>query len=192
MTFHTRSGSLTRLLDFLQTYSVTDVILPFLLIFTILFAILQQIKLFGEEKKNINIALSLLISAIAVIPHVTGRYPSNYDPVVIINALIPSAAVLAIAIILVLLLMGMWGFELGKGVPAVVIALIVGVLFYVFGSTVGWWDVPGRWFNWWDDDLTIAVIVILVFGLIIYFITRKGEPSSGFKDFMKEAFKPRR
>src|SRR3989344_8493242 len=173
--------ALQRVVDILGSYEITEVVLPFLLIFTILFAILQQVKIFGDGKKNLNSGLALIISLIAVIPHYTGRYPSNYDPVTIINALIPSAAVLAIAIILLLILMGIWGMEINKGAPAIAIVAIVGVLAYVFGVTVGWWGVPTFAINWWDDDLVVLVVVILVFGIIISLITAD-EKSTGFKD----------
>ncbi|HLC74499.1 MAG TPA: hypothetical protein VJH88_01440 [Candidatus Nanoarchaeia archaeon] len=186
-----QSASLNRLLDFLVSYGVFEVALPFLLIFTIVFAVLQQVKIFGNDKKNINGALALLFGLIAVVPHITGRYPPNYDPIVIINALIPSAAVLAISIVLVLILLGMWGLEMGKGVPTFAIIVIVGVLFYVFGATVGWWQLPSQVDSWWDDDLTSLIVVILVFGAIIWFIT-SDDKSTGFKDFAEELFKRRR
>ncbi|MBS3139096.1 hypothetical protein J4207_05310 [Candidatus Woesearchaeota archaeon] len=174
------SSSLDRILYFLQSYGVAEVALPFLLIFTIIYAVMQQIKLFGD-KKNINLGIALLFSLTAIIPHMTGRYPSNYDPIVIINALVPSAAVLAIAILLVLLLLGMWGMDMGKGAPTFAIIVIVGVLFYVFGATVNWWQLPSDVIYWWDSDLTILLVVILVFGAIIFFIT-SDEKSTGMKD----------
>lgn len=191
MAYYAQSSSLNRLFDFMQSYGVAEVALPFLLIFTIIFAVLQQIKIFGGNNKNINLGLALLFALTAVIPHMTGRYPPNYDPIVIINALVPSAAVLAIAIILVLILLGMWGMEMGKGVPTLAIIVIIGVLFYVFGATVGWWLLPSDVIYWWDSDLTILLVVILVFGAIIWFIT-SDEKSSGFKDFAEELFKRRK
>ena len=173
--------ALSRVIDIFSAYEITEVVLPFLLIFTILFAILQQVKIFGDGKKNLNTGLALLIALIAVIPHYTGRYPGNYDPVVIINALIPSAAVLAIAILLVLILMGIWGAKINEGVPMIAIIIILGVLLFVFGTTVGWWDTPLFAGYWWDDDLVVLVVVILVFGLIIKLITGE-ENSTGIKD----------
>ena len=182
-------GSLDRVLYFLQSYGVAEVALPFLLIFTIVFAVLQQVKIF--DKKNINLGLAVLFALTAVIPHMTGRYPPNYDPIVIINALVPSAAVLAIAILLVLVLLGMWGMEMGKGVPTIAIVIIIGVLFYVFGATVNWWQLPSDIIYWWDEDLTILLVVILVFGGIIFFIT-SDEKSSGLKDIFEELTKRRK
>lgn len=177
MTFHT-TGALARIFYFLQTYEVVEAVLPFLLIFTLIFSLLQRIKLFGEDKKNINVVVALLLAIITVVPHLTGGYPFEYDPIRIINVLIPSAAVMAVAIILVLFLLGIWGFEMGGGVPAFVVLLILGILGYIFGTTVGWWTGPEQVVSWWDSDLTVAVIIILIFGVIIWFI--QSDTKTGF------------
>ncbi len=181
-------GGLSRVVYFLQDYSLTEVFLPFLLIFTILFAVFQKIKIFGDEKKNINVVLALLISLLAVIPHVTRRYPYGYDPIVIINALVPGAAVLAVTIILILFLFGIWGYEVGSGVPAVAMVVILAVLGYIFGATVGWWNTPGYIFSWWNSDLTVLIVVILIFGIIVAFITG-GEKKAPAESFIEKIFK---
>jgi hypothetical protein len=182
------TGSFRSVLYMLQDYSITEVLLPFLLIFTVLFAILQKIKIFGEEKKNINVVLSMIVALLAVIPHVTRRYPYNFDPIVIINALIPGAAVLAITIILVLMLFGIWGYEMGSGVPVAAIVVILGVLGYIFGATVGWWTTPSSLLDWWNPELTALIIVILVFGIIVAFITG-GEKKAPAESFIDKIFK---
>ena len=71
--------------------------------------------------------------------------------------------------------------DMGKGAPTFAIIVIVGVLFYVFGATVNWWQLPSDVIYWWDSDLTILLVVILVFGAIIFFIT-SDEKSTGMKD----------
>ncbi len=105
----------------LQYYGIFDVLIPFLLIFTVIFAILQRIKLFGEDKKNINIVVALIMAILTVVPHITRTYPGRYDPVAIINALLPSVSVLTIAIILVLLLVGMFAGEWGASQASIIV-----------------------------------------------------------------------
>ena len=162
--------------DALQQFGVADIILPFLLIFTLLFAVFQRINLFssghGEGNKNIHVVLSLLISVITLVPHLSRRYPPGYDPIDIINVMIPSAAVIAVIIILFLFLAGMFGSELGAhGIPAIALILIVVAMGYVFGSTVGWWGAPNQTFgDWWNSDLSALIIIIIVFGLVLWFI----------------------
>lgn len=155
----------------LESLGIIEILLPFFLIFTIIFAVLERINLFDRDDKNISTVLAFIIATTTVIPHVTGRYPSGYDPITIINALIPSAAAIAVASVLVLILIGVFreGDILGSGPSNAVMGLMLLILAYVFGSTVGWWGRTG--INWLGTDTLTLVIVILSFGLIIRFIT---------------------
>ena len=93
----------------LENMGLTDVLLPFLLIFTILFAVLEKAKIFGDDKKNINVMISLIVGLIVVIPHITGSYPANADIVEIMNRAIPNISVIIVAIIMLLILIGIFG-----------------------------------------------------------------------------------
>ena len=42
----------------LERWGVVDVLLPFLLIFTIIFADMEKSKILGEEKRNLNFKCS--------------------------------------------------------------------------------------------------------------------------------------
>src|SRR3989344_2229777 len=53
------------LISELQSLGVYDYFLPFLLIFAIVFAILEKTKIFGE-KTNINVVVSILIALIVI------------------------------------------------------------------------------------------------------------------------------
>jgi hypothetical protein len=182
------SGALRDVGYFLERNGIVDGVLPFLLIFTIIFAVLERIKLFGKGKKNINVMISLMISLLTVAPHLTGAYPRNYDPIVIINTLIPSAAVMGVGIILVMFLLGMFGKEfVGGGAPGWIVFLILFTLAYIFGATVGWWASPTQTFgSWFGTDISSLVIIILVFGLVMWFITSEPpKPGPGQKGFLE-------
>lgn len=99
---------------YLESMGLTDVILPFVLVFTIVFAVLQKAKIFGDQSKKYNVIFALVVGLLVVIPHVTGRYPPGADVVDIINQAIPSVSVLVIAIIMFLVLVGIF-FEPKKG-----------------------------------------------------------------------------
>lgn len=171
---------------FLEQYGVVEIILPFLLIFTMVFAVLQRIKLFGDNKKNIHVILALILSLITVIPHFTGRYPANYDPVNIINALIPSAGVIAVVVILLLFLFGIFGSKLSEsGAPVWAVLFILIVLGYIFGTTVGWWAPPSSAFSWWDSDLSMTIVALLILGAVIFFITGDEKETFGGSIFKK-------
>ncbi|MFC1801757.1 hypothetical protein ACFLZB_04820 [Nanoarchaeota archaeon] len=175
-----------------EFYGIFDVLIPFILVFTIVFAILQRIKLFGSDKKNINLVLAFIMGVVTVIPHVTGSYPGKYDPVVIINALLPSVSVLIIAIILVLLLVGMfageWGAEKASGIVFIIALMFIA---YVFGTTVGWWSGPAELFgSWWGETLTIVVVIILILGVLLFYIgSDHKSPGNRIGDVIKNLFK---
>jgi len=97
-------GSFLRTMD---TWGLTDVLLPFLLIFTLVFAVLQKTKILGEDKKNFNVVIALVMSLTVVIPHASGGYPLNYDPVNIINAFLPGISLVIVAVVMLFVLIGL-------------------------------------------------------------------------------------
>jgi hypothetical protein len=163
-----------------QYGSLTDVILPFLLIFAVIFAILQRVKIFGKDKKNINVIISLVIGLLVIIPHVTNSYPPGQDIVEIMKNAIPNISVILIAIVMLLILVGVFGSEVDiagtslAGWLALASFLVVG---YIFGRSAGWFQYWPDWLWWLDDPNTQALIVILlVFGVLVWFVTK--EPDS--------------
>jgi len=161
----------------LESWGLTDVMLPFLLVFTIIFAMLQKTRILGEKKKNLNVVVSLVFALLVVIPHVTGTYRymmGPYDPVDIINRALPAISIVVIAILMLLLLVGLFGGEVkffGMAFRGWIVLISVIIVVWIFGAAAGWW-----WGWWWVNDLfgsdAIAIIIILVvFGLIIAFIT---------------------
>ena len=82
----------------LNNLGVMDSLLPFLLIFTIVFAVLEKTKIIGEGKKQFNVIIALVISLMVVIPHVTGNYPPGQDAVQTINNALPNVSVVIIAV----------------------------------------------------------------------------------------------
>ncbi|MDO8740078.1 MAG: hypothetical protein Q7J54_00715 [Candidatus Woesearchaeota archaeon] len=179
------SGVLADVIMRLEDLGLTDVLLPFLLIFTIIFAIFQKSKILGTDKQNFNVIIALIISLLVVIPHVTDSYPVNADPIQIINQSIPNVAVVIVAILMVLMLMGVFGVEFtwaGRVTGGIVIIALI-IVIAIFGKAAAWWgegvSLPW-WLNWLEDPNTqTLVVVLIVFGIIIWFITRSGERSQG-------------
>ncbi|MBT4540454.1 hypothetical protein HOC35_02985 [Candidatus Woesearchaeota archaeon] len=71
-----------------------DVILPFFLLFVILYAALNTTQVF---KKNQAIAVSFILSLLVIVPHLTGTYPPCYDLVIIINNVMPQFGLMIMA-----------------------------------------------------------------------------------------------
>jgi hypothetical protein len=164
----------------LERVGFVDVLLPFLLVFTVIFAILDKTKIMGEGKRNMNVAIALIFALIVVIPHVTGNFPAGYDPVLIINAALPSVSLVVIAVIALMILIGVFAHDrvmLGVTAPGWIGVLSVVTLVFIFGSSAGWWT--SGVMDWLDSifgsDILAIVIMLLVFGIIIAFVTGGGE-----------------
>ncbi len=164
---------------FLETYGVTDILLPFILVFAIVFAVLQRIKILGD-KKNINVIMALVLGLLFVVPHVTGSYPLGYDPVQVLNETLPSISLVAVASIMLLILMGIFGADFSAAAAPLVAILAIVFVAYIFGASLGLWTSPSDVFGWWDSNTTEVILIILVFGVIVWFITKEpSEHSSG-------------
>lgn len=161
--------------DFLITlnnYGLTDVILPFLLVFTIIFAVMEKTKPLGT-KKNFNVIIALVISLLVVVPHVTGGYPGDYDVVNVINGALPNIALALVAVVALLILIGMFGGEAAWKGPVTGWVVILAALFVIWtfgGAAWGWsgWD---SFVNIFGEETISFVVVILVFGIVIALIT---------------------
>lgn len=104
-----RAYNLEEFVKLFESWGLRDVMLPFLLIFVIFFAILTKVKVFGEKSSRYNLIAALVIALIFVIPHVMDRYPSNFDPVDIMNEALPNISIVIVAAIAALIIIGAFG-----------------------------------------------------------------------------------
>lgn len=175
-------GRFQEMLYYLEYWGLSDVILPFILIFTIVFAVLQKIQLFTDRKFNGVIALA--ISMITVVPHVLGKYPSGMDIVTIINTALPEASLLIIAIVMLLVLTGIiWGKAHGEGIFAGFVAIIAAIILaLIFISPI----TPIPIISKLDPALITLIVGIIVFGLIFWYVTKEpGETGKGWENIEK-------
>ncbi len=170
-------ATFTGFFEYLAELGILDSLLPFLLIFAIVFAILQKATIFGKDKKNINMVVALIIALAVVIPHISGLYPEGADVVNVMNVAIPQVSLVVVAIIMILLLIGIFAPEIqwpGGTVGGWVTVLAAIIVFYIFGNNLGWFGYRGEglWLGWLGDSSVQAIVlIILVFGLVIWFIT---------------------
>jgi hypothetical protein len=163
----------------LDSYGFTDALLPFLLVFTILFAVLQKSNILGAGKRNLNVTVAGIVAMLTIMPHLTGNGP---DVVKIMNDSLPQVSIVAVAIIMALLLIGIMGGEakwMGGSLAGWIALIAFGVIIYIFGSEAGWWLGIQSRYNWWNSDTSSLIIIILVFAVVIWYITR--EPTSSDK-----------
>lgn len=174
--------------SYLDSFGITDIIIPFVLIFTILFAVLQKISIFGKDtSKKYNVVIALGIALLSIIPHATGRY-QQFDIVQVINNSLPQIGLLLIGLVLLMVLVGLLGGETSHksvilglaGIFAVVLLLLV------FWRALYPYSSPS-WLWFFDDPSFQALLVILlVFGLIVWFVTKEpSKDNKGMENFKK-------
>ncbi|MCB9358393.1 hypothetical protein H6503_00520 [Candidatus Woesearchaeota archaeon] len=172
----------TEFVQKLDAWGIADVLLPFILVFTIVFAILQKTEILGKGKKNFNSMIALVFGFAVVFPHVLGLYPDLADPVDMINRALPQVSIVLVAVVALLLIIGILGGEvrwIGTSISGWIAIISLIIIIYIFGRASGW---PGfyyatpRWLAWLDDpDVQAFIIIILVFAILIWYITKDEE-----------------
>lgn len=169
----------------LDSIGFYDVALPFLLVFTIVFAILQKIKIFGEKGKNFNAVIALVMAFLVV----------RSDTIIqTMNLFLPKVSLISIIIISVLLLVGLLlgkesaGFS--KTLGGVGMILIIGAVAVAFLSSSGslGLEIPS-WLNVSSYDRNL-LIGFAVFFILILWVTADGSSTNSFgskiKTFIEE------
>lgn len=162
---------------FLQHWIFTQFLFPFLLVFFIIFAILEKTKLFGEGKKQINALTAFVIGLIFV--------GAIYPKLVVTNMVL----FLTVALVVVFVVLLIWGFIFGDekgfsikdnkwmkwllgGISG--IALIGGIIW-----ATGLWGETGEFFR---QELTqniitnAAFVLVIAVALALVLIGSKGKP----------------
>lgn len=187
-------GAFRDLFSSLEYYGFVDVIMPFLLIFTIVYAVLDKVKVFKEKKYNVII--STAITLLAIMPHVL--YPGADDIVSILNSTLPQFAMVTIAIVLFMIMSGLLGAKEGKFfsiaawlAPWLAFAIIgIIILRSAYPSTAFSTD----FFSFLGDPRMYSlIIIVLVAGFVIRMIVgggSSGTPTTGekVKDFLGKLF----
>ncbi len=173
----------------MESYGVLDVLLPFLLVFTITFAVLQKSNILGDNKRPYNKIVAFVMAMAVVIPHVLLGTASKTDAILtngmvdvveVMNNSLPQVSLIMVAAMMALLLIGVFGKDVNIGntdlISIVVLGAIVAVAL-IFINAAGWLGTPPNWLSWlFNEETTSLVIIILIFGIIIWFITREENP----------------
>ena len=101
------STPLGNAIGFLRDFGLFDVIVPFILVFTIVFAILEKTMIFGKQKigeefypqKNLNGAIAFVIAMIVV---------ATANVVSVINAALPNIILVSVISVSFLILIGVF------------------------------------------------------------------------------------
>jgi len=161
-------------------YFVTDLLLPFLLIFSLMYAILNRVAIFTETKEiggqgekvpnsKINATVSALLALFVVIPHIAGVYPVSKDPVIIIKNILPGGFIILIA---VLLLMAIVILSSGDTPSAFTWLIALGAGFFLLYLIAAAVFPKMSWGPIKDPGVQVLLIAILIAILWIWFLIK--------------------
>jgi hypothetical membrane protein len=182
-------SSFRNALEFFDKIGIYDVVLPFLLVFTIVFAILEKTKVFGSEevdgkkltKKNLNSMAAFVIALLVV---------ASSKLVATITEISQNVILLLLLSVLFLLLIGSFYkedqlpvFLEGKLKYLFITIMFVGLLGIFLhaikakngDSWLSWiWD---RVVNHWSSTAVASIILVIIIVAFMFYIVR-GEGSS--------------
>ena len=145
---------------FLQSEIFQSIILPFILLFTIIFALLEKSNLLGEGKKQINAIIAFAVAAILITFSTQVQWIRQFT------------VFLAVGLVLLFVLMLIWGFAYGTKdgdvfkeaswmKPTIGWIAFVGVIAFALVVT-GYWDDVYSYFINPDSGSNIIFIILIV------------------------------
>lgn len=151
---------------FLSSPFVTEAVLPFLLIFTLFFAILEKTKILGEERRQINAIVSLVIALLLL------AFPLARN---VITGLMPVLAVIAVVLLVFIMLYafasGEKELKMPKGIKITFGILIGLALIIALLVLTGYWDIVINYLTGGENKTVvtnvflIAIIIAAVIGV---------------------------
>jgi hypothetical protein len=180
---------LSELLGYWEELGVFDILLPFLLIFTITFGVLQKSQLFGKDKKNLNVIVALVLALLFV---------RNTSLVSLVNRFLPNISIFMVVILMFLLLIGLFSGKAHAGWTGLMMgsAALLSAVFIVWALFADSLDktfgggLPDWWFGF-DPQTKATIIFVCIFVILIWLITRepgggKGKVGDWIKDRVEE------
>jgi len=169
--------------DFLESFGFFDVILPFLLVFTVVFGILEKTKIFGTNpdgtpKKNINSMVAFVIGFFVV---------AAREIVASLQEALPIVALLLIAVVSFLILMGSFVsgkeefnfFKLLAGWKLPLAIIFFGAIILIFLHSFGFLLPIIDYIFGAGIAIFLMVVFILVIGGIVAFVVGGRDDSGG-------------
>jgi len=173
--------ALGNVLEFFRELGVYDVVLPFILVFTIMFSILERTKIFGIEKvkdtehtkKNLNAMVSFVIAFLVV---------ASSQIVETITKVSSQIIVLLMLIVFFLMMVGTFRSheQIGKGelLPekawriGAMVFIAIAIVFIFLNAIVAedgrtWLEIFWDWISQFYTNAAVAAIVLII-ALIIF------------------------
>ncbi len=183
MMFQFASGfNLRDLFQFLKDFGVYEYILPFVLVTTIIFAVLEKTEIFGKGKTNVNIVISFVVGLLLV---------AQQSIVETINLFLPRVSLIIVVILMGLVVVTMFvgdafkGWTGGISTLAILIAIVAVVLALSPNFNFGY-NYDLSWITPQDRARLLVVgVLVIIFGLL--FRALKGNSGSNKSNWLSDA-----
>jgi hypothetical protein len=177
------ASTLQGTIEFLKDFGLFDVILPFILVFAIVFSILEKTSLLGKKKQNLN-SLVAIVFALLVIT-------ANKVVTAITNAL-PNILLLIIILVSFLLMLGILfkeeELDFSSKMPGwykfFVVLMFIGLIFIFLGAYIldSGVSILSYIFSYlyagMGNDLVGGIILIAILVGVIYFASKSSKGDS--------------
>jgi len=165
----------------LQHWIFTRFALPFLLIFFIVFGILEKTKLFGSDKKQLNALLAFVIGLILV---------GATSPTLTISNLV---LFLTVAIVVLFVALLLWGFIAGEEglkfekapkalkllIGVVIVVAVIFALLWALGTEITIFETVFNFFfkSDWSNSFWInfSFVIVIIIALVLVLRNTKGK-----------------
>lgn len=151
-----------------QNWIFKDYILPFLLVFVLVFAVLEKTKLLGEGKKQLDAIIAFVIGLIVV----GVLYPKE-----IMSNMVLFLSVALVVVFVFLLLYGFVtgnkdGFELGRGLK-IALGIIIGIavilaVIWATGINTNIFDILFK--QTWSEEFWTNFAFVLIFVVVVAWV----------------------
>lgn len=178
---------LANAIQFFQNFGLFDVVLPFLLVFTIIFAILEKTMILGAEdkkpKKNLNSMVAFVVAMMVV---------ASNKIVTAFQVALPNIVLLIVISVSFLMLVGTFAvsgeFDFKakhKGYYAAIVAILFAGVILIFLHSIkldsgdSWLEYAYNYSmaNWGGSIVSSFVLLAVIIGAILYIVSSKKEKS---------------
>ena len=143
---------------YLEQIGVINYVLPFLLVFAIVFAILEKTSILGDGKKNINVVVASVIGLLLVV---------QQGIVELINLFLPRVSLILVVLLMILMLIAMLAGKKFEGIkgPVFGIGIVLIIVAIIFALTA-----PPATSGFFISDADKQALVRIGIPLLIFFI----------------------
>ena len=160
-------GSFGSFLVKLEQLGFFDYLLPFLIIFALIFGILTKIKIF-EDNKAVNAIIALSVGLMAL----QFGFVSSF-----FSELFPRLGVGLAVILVIIIFIGLFTDPENKGINYALLAIAVIVIVVVLAQAA---ETSSWWYSslWWSDNISTILVIAVFLAAIAIIVGATSKPTT--------------